>query len=243
MLVGVIIAAQLAFPTFADGILFLSYGRLRPLHTNAVIFAFCGSGLFAASYYVVQRTCQVRLFGGPLVAFTFSGWMLVIVLAANTLPLGITSSKEYAELEWPIDLLIAALVTIYIAVVTDDGLVSDDYYKEGLAIHIDADRGARAQALGITGSVSYDAETGAVTVEFGESLSGAPPQLTLSLVHPTLPNQDQTTQLTGRDGRRYAGRIEPLGPANWRIQLEPDDASWHITGRMKAPDTTRSQLR
>ncbi len=111
MLVGVIVAAQLAFPDLVlwDGISWLSYGRLRPLHTNAVIFAFGGSALFATSYYVVQRTNQARLFGGPLAAFTFWGWMLIIVLAAVTLPLGITSGKEYAELEWPIDLLIAVV--------------------------------------------------------------------------------------------------------------------------------------
>ena len=115
MLVGVIIAAQLAFPDFVlwDGISWLSYGRLRPLHTNAVIFAFGGSALFATSYYIVQRTNQARLFGGPLAAFTFWGWQLVIVLAAITLPLGITSGKEYAELEWPIDLLITVVWVVY----------------------------------------------------------------------------------------------------------------------------------
>ncbi len=116
MLVGVIIAAQLAFPTLTDGISWLSYGRLRPLHTNAVIFAFGGSALFATSYYVVQRTCQARLFGGPLVGFTFWGWQLIIVLAAVTLPLGITSGKEYAELEWPIDILIAVVWVCYAVV-------------------------------------------------------------------------------------------------------------------------------
>ena len=113
MLVGVIIAAQLAFPELINGVSFLGYGRLRPLHTNAVIFAFGGSALFATSYYVVQRTCQARLFGGPLAAFTFWGWQVVIVLAAISLPLGITSGKEYAELEWPIDLLIAVIWVVY----------------------------------------------------------------------------------------------------------------------------------
>ena len=113
MLVGVIVAAQLAFPELINGIPWLSYGRLRPLHTNAVIFAFGGSALFATSYYVVQRTCQARLFGGPLAAFTFWGWNLIIVLAAVTLPLGFTSGKEYAELEWPIDLLIAVVWVTY----------------------------------------------------------------------------------------------------------------------------------
>jgi cytochrome c oxidase cbb3-type subunit I len=115
MLVGVIIAAQLLWPDFAlwDGVSWLSYGRLRPLHTNAVIFAFGGCALFATSYYVVQRTCQVRLFAGPLASFTFWGWQAVIVLAAITLPLGYTTGKEYAELEWPIDILITLVWVAY----------------------------------------------------------------------------------------------------------------------------------
>jgi cytochrome c oxidase cbb3-type subunit 1 len=113
MLVGVFIATQLAFPDITYGIPWLSYGRLRPLHTNAVIFAFGGSALMATSYHVVQRTCQTRLFAPWLANFTFWGWNLVIVLAAITLPLGITTSKEYAELEWPIDLLIAVVWVAY----------------------------------------------------------------------------------------------------------------------------------
>jgi cytochrome c oxidase cbb3-type subunit 1 len=113
MLVGVLIAAQLAFPDLTHGIPWLSYGRLRPLHTNAVIFAFGGSALFATSYHVVQRTCQVPLFLPKLAMFTVWGWNAVIVLAAITLPLGITQAKEYAELEWPIDLLIAVVWVAY----------------------------------------------------------------------------------------------------------------------------------
>ena len=116
MLVGVIIAAQMAMPSahiFNLDLPWFHFGRLRPLHTNAVIFAFGGSALFATSYYVVQRTCQARLFGGPLVAFTFWGWQLVILAAAITLPLGFTSSKEYAELEWPIDILITVVWVSY----------------------------------------------------------------------------------------------------------------------------------
>ena len=113
MLVGVIIAAQLIWPDITFGISWLSYGRLRPLHTNAVIFAFGGCGLFVTSYYVVQRTCQVRLISDRLAAFTFWGWQLVIVLAAITLPLGINTSKEYAELEWPIDILITVVWVAY----------------------------------------------------------------------------------------------------------------------------------
>ena len=113
MLVGVVIAAQLLWPDLTYGIPWLSYGRLRPLHTNAVIFAFGGSALFATSYYAVQRTCHTRLFAGPLAGFTFWGWQLIIVLAALSLPMGLTTGKEYAELEWPIDLLIAVVWVSY----------------------------------------------------------------------------------------------------------------------------------
>lgn len=116
MLVGVIIAAQLAWPELNLGIPWLSYGRLRPLHTNAVIFAFGGCTLFATAYHVVQRTGQTRLFAPGLAWFTFIGWQVVILLAALTLPLGITSGKEYAELEWPIDILIT-LVWVSFAIV------------------------------------------------------------------------------------------------------------------------------
>ena len=113
MTVGLFIAAQLAWPWLNFDIPWLTYSRLRPLHTNAVIFAFGGSGLFAASYYVVQRTCQARLFGTGLAAFTFWGWQAVIVAAAITLPLGFTQSKEYAELIWPIDVLITLVWVAY----------------------------------------------------------------------------------------------------------------------------------
>jgi len=115
MLVGVIIAAQLVWPEL-NVHEFLSYGRLRPLHTNAVIFAFGGCALFATSYYTVQRTSHVPLFAPGLAAFTFWGWQLIIVLAALSLPLGFTSGKEYAELEWPIDLLITVVWVSYAVV-------------------------------------------------------------------------------------------------------------------------------
>lgn len=117
MAVGVLIAAQLMWPELND--IFQPYshfGRLRPLHTNAVIFAFGGCALFATSYYVVQRTCQAKLFGGFLIPFTFWGWQLVIVAAAITLPMGYTSTKEYAELEWPIDILITLVWLAYATV-------------------------------------------------------------------------------------------------------------------------------
>jgi cytochrome c oxidase cbb3-type subunit 1 len=113
MLVGVFIAAQLTWPALNFDIAWLTFGRLRPLHTNAVIFAFGGCALMGTSYYVVQRTSQVRLFSDGLAAFTFWGWQLVIVAAAITLPMGITQSKEYAELEWPIDILITIVWVSY----------------------------------------------------------------------------------------------------------------------------------
>ncbi|MFD0724930.1 cytochrome-c oxidase, cbb3-type subunit I [Lysobacter brunescens] len=113
MLVGLFIAAQLYWPALNFDLPWLSYGRLRPLHTNAVIFAFGGSALFATSLYVVQRTSHVRLLSDKLAAFVFWGWQLVILLAAITLPLGLTQGKEYAELIWPIDVLIAVVWVAY----------------------------------------------------------------------------------------------------------------------------------
>jgi cbb3-type cytochrome c oxidase subunit I/cbb3-type cytochrome c oxidase subunit II len=116
MAVGVLIAAELIWPDLNMGLSVLSYGRLRPLHTNAVVFAFGGSALFATSYWVVQRTCHAPLFAPGLARFTFWGWQAVIVAAAITLPMGLTQSKEYAELEWPIDLLIAVVWVAYAVV-------------------------------------------------------------------------------------------------------------------------------
>ena len=113
MAVGVLIASQLAWPAMNFDIPYLTFGRLRALHTNAVIFAFGGSALFATSYYIVQRTCHTRLFSDTLAGFTFWGWQAIILSAAITLPLGYTTSKEYAELEWPIDILIAVVWVSY----------------------------------------------------------------------------------------------------------------------------------
>ena len=113
MLVGVIIAAQMTWPVLNTPFEYFHFGRLRPLHTNAVIFAFGGCALFATSLYIVQRTCQVRLLSDGLAAFVFWGWQLVILCAAISFPLGITTSKEYAELEWPIDILITLVWVAY----------------------------------------------------------------------------------------------------------------------------------
>jgi len=105
-LVGIIVAVLLVMPqlTFME---YISFGRLRPLHTNAAIFAFAGNAIFAAIYYSTQRLCKARMWSDALSHLHFWGWQLIIVAAAITLPLGITQSKEYAELEWPIDLAIA----------------------------------------------------------------------------------------------------------------------------------------
>jgi cytochrome c oxidase cbb3-type subunit 1 len=116
MAVGVLIAAQLLWPALNFDLPWLTYSRLRPLHTNAVVFAFGGSALFATSYWVVQRTCQAPLAFPRLAAFTFWGWTAVILAAAITLPLGLTQSKEYAELIWPIDVLIAVVWVSYAVV-------------------------------------------------------------------------------------------------------------------------------
>ena len=107
MLVGLIIAVQLYVPDLNLGIQYITFGRIRPLHTNAVIFAFVGNIIFAGVYYSLQRVCKTRMWNDKLSQFHFWGWQLIILAAAISLPLGITTSKEYAELEWPIDLMIA----------------------------------------------------------------------------------------------------------------------------------------
>jgi cytochrome c oxidase cbb3-type subunit I/II len=109
MLVGVIIAIQMFWPALNLGIPFTTFGRIRPLHTNAVIFAFVGNGIFMGVYYSLQRLCKARMFSDSLSKFHFWSWQLIIVSAALTFPLGITTGKEYAELEWPIDLAIAVV--------------------------------------------------------------------------------------------------------------------------------------
>lgn len=113
MLVGLLIATQLFSPAWNFNIPFLTFGRLRPLHTNAVIFAFVGNAIFMGIYYSLQRVCKARLFSDLLSNIHFWGWQLIIVAAAITIPLGITSSKEYAELEWPIDIAITLIWVVF----------------------------------------------------------------------------------------------------------------------------------
>jgi hypothetical protein len=142
----------------------------------------------------------------------------------------------------PLSVVIASLVTINIALESDDGLVSDDYYKEGLAIHKNADSSARAKALGISGDISYDPETGAVTLRLDRPLAGPDSPLSLTATHPTLPDRDQAISLTPLGNATYAGRLEPMGPARWRLELSPEDRSWRIEGRLALSDRPTARL-
>ncbi|WP_417195873.1 cytochrome-c oxidase, cbb3-type subunit I [Bizionia sp.] len=113
MLVGLLLAFMFLFPNLTDGISWLSFGRLRPLHTNAVIFAFVGNAIFAGIYYSTQRLLKARMYSDVLSKINFWGWQLIIVGAAITLPLGFSTSKEYAELEWPFDIAIAVVWVVF----------------------------------------------------------------------------------------------------------------------------------
>jgi cytochrome c oxidase cbb3-type subunit I/II len=113
MLVGLLIALQLVYPSLSFGLEYTTFGRIRPLHTNAVIFAFVGNGIFAGVYYSLQRLCKTRMYSDTLSRINFWGWQAIILAAVITLPLGLTTSKEYAELEWPIDIAIAAIWVVF----------------------------------------------------------------------------------------------------------------------------------
>lgn len=113
MLVGVLIAFQLAFPALNFGIPYTTFGRLRPIHTNAVIFAFVGNALFGGGYYLFQRVLKTRMFNDTLSKIHMWGWQLIIVLGALSLFMGYSTGKEYAELEWPIDILIALIWVVF----------------------------------------------------------------------------------------------------------------------------------
>ena len=113
MLVGLTVAIQLFYPVFNFELPYTTFGRLRPLHTNAVIFAFVGNAMFAGVYYSMQRLLKTRMFSDLLSYIHFWGWQLIIVAAAISLPLGYTTSKEYAELEWPIDIAITLIWVVF----------------------------------------------------------------------------------------------------------------------------------
>lgn len=113
LLVGILIALQLVFPALTFDWAYTTFGRIRPIHTNAIIFAFVGNGIFTGVYYSLQRLCKTRMFSDALSYIHFWGWQIIIVLAAVTFVFGITTGKEYAELEWPIDILVAVIWVIF----------------------------------------------------------------------------------------------------------------------------------
>jgi cytochrome c oxidase cbb3-type subunit I/II len=113
MTVGLLAAIQLFYPLANFDLQYTTFGRIRPLHTNAVIFAFVGNAMFAGIYYSLQRLLKTRMFNDSLSWIHFWGWQLIILAAAITLPLGLTTSKEYAELEWPIDIAIALIWVVF----------------------------------------------------------------------------------------------------------------------------------
>src|ERR1019366_4461858 len=113
MSAGLLVATQMFWPAANLNLQFITFGRVRPVHTNAVIFAFVGNGMFMGIYYSLQRLCKARMFSDALSWINFWGWQAIIVAAAITLPMGFTSSKEYAELEWPIDIAIAVVWVIF----------------------------------------------------------------------------------------------------------------------------------
>jgi cytochrome c oxidase cbb3-type subunit 1 len=169
MSVGVLIAAQLYWPALNFDTAWLTYSRLRPLHTNAVIFAFGTSALFATSYYVVQRTCQVRLYAEKLAMFTFIGWQAVIIAAAITLPQGISQSKEYAELEWPIDILITVVWVSYAIVFfgtlikrTTSHIYVANWFYGGFIITVAALHVVNSMVIPVSLTKSYSIYAGAV---------------------------------------------------------------------------------
>ncbi len=113
MVVGLLLALQFIWPSLSFGIPYTTFGRIRPIHTNAVIFAFVGNGMFTGIYYSLQRLCKTRMFSDTLSRINFWGWQVIILLAALTFVFGITTGKEYAELEWPVDILVAAIWIVF----------------------------------------------------------------------------------------------------------------------------------
>jgi hypothetical protein len=142
----------------------------------------------------------------------------------------------------PLSVVIASMITINLAIKTSDGLVSDDYYKEGLAIKVDASRTARAQALNLAGELAYTAESGALLVALSGDLERMPPTLTLTLDHATIKDRDQTATLTHAGNGRYVGRVETLSAGDWKLRLFPEDEEWRIKARLPMPGDGRITL-
>lgn len=142
----------------------------------------------------------------------------------------------------PLGTIVAAIVTINIAMDTSDGLVKDDYYKEGLAIHKDAARVQSARQLGVSARLRLDAGGGQVTVQLNDAAVGDIGELSLSIAHPTLPDRDQRVQLVRVADGRYEGTLAALESANWKLALSPPNGQWRIDGRLKTPRSDSTTL-
>jgi len=138
--------------------------------------------------------------------------------------------------------IVAAMVTINLAIDTSDGLVKDDYYKEGLAIHKDAAQVQSARELGVTAQLQLDASRGRVVVQLNDAAIGSVEQLTLSVDHPTRPFRDQQVQLSRTDPGRYVGELVDLEDANWKLSLAPPAGPWRISGRLAVPQQHSTAL-
>jgi hypothetical protein len=138
--------------------------------------------------------------------------------------------------------VVASMVTIYLAVETKDGLVQDDYYKKGLGIHKDAAKTATARQLNIQAKLTYEPETGEIVVALNEAAIGQVQQLHLTAFHPTRDNRDQVVDLSRLDGRTFRGTLLALEPANWRMSIEPPGGQWRISGRLAVPQLRTAEL-
>ena len=142
----------------------------------------------------------------------------------------------------PAGTIVAAMYTINLAYTTSDGLVSDNYYKEGLAMHKDAAQSDAAAALGIKGDLKLDTETGAIQIALSSNKPLGNGSLTLDVIHPTQKDMDQAAMLTYVGPGNYVGKINLLSEADWKLRLMPEDKAWRVEGRIKAPGRTKATL-
>ncbi len=142
----------------------------------------------------------------------------------------------------PATAVVAGFITLGIAIDSDDGLVTDDYYKKGLAVHKDAARFSMARQLGVQASISVEESTGNVDVQLNDAPIGDLRSLTLTFFHPTRSDQDIRVDLARTADGRYEGRATKFGPANWKLSIDPPEATWRITGRMPVPQQWTAQL-
>jgi len=143
----------------------------------------------------------------------------------------------------PAATVVAGIITLNLAMDSNDGLVSDDYYKEGLAIHKDAARAQMARDLGLLANLQYDPDAGTVEVTLNDAAIGSIDTLMLNLVHPTRANRDQHLEMKGDGHGRYLAKVAALEPANWRLSIEPPSSNWRLSGRLSLPTTQHVELR